>query len=315
MLIANIFFLLLGLFLLWVGAEMLVKGSSHLALTLGIRPLIVGLTVIAMGTSTPELAVSLIAAINQVKDLSLANIIGSNIANIGLVIGICAVIRPLQIEKSTLRFEVPIMVAAMIIFSGMSWDGTLSRFDGLVLLAGFLLFLSITIRNAKKEARTISGDDRKINIRKNKRAIIKQILYIVLGLVGLVGGSSLIVKSAEYMAVAFKVDQMIIGLTIVAVGTSLPELAISAVGVVRGKVELAVGNAVGSNIFNTLFVIALVALITPIPVESALFKLHFPFMVGFSVIIIPMMKTRFRMSRIEGVILLAIYFLFIYLLF
>ncbi len=315
MIILEIVFLFLGLSILWGGAELLVKGSSSLAIGLGIRPLIVGLTIVAMGTSSPELAVSLLAALRETKDLSLANIIGSNIANIGLVVGVCAVIRPLKIEQSMLRYEVPIMVIGTLVFSWMSWDGIISMVDGLILLVGFAIFLYIMINASKKDRSKAKMDASFVDIRKDKKKFGKQFIYIILGLVGLVGGSYLIVQSAEFIADYLGVSPFVIGISIVAIGTSLPELAISAVGAARGRVDIAVGNAVGSNIFNTLFVIATVSVITPIPVDHSLFSLHYPAMLVFTLISVPMMRSRFRLSRWEGALLLGLYFLFIGLIF
>ena len=315
MLIQEIVFLILGLFILWVGAELLVKGSSSLAIGLGIRPLIVGLTIVAMGTSSPELAVSLIAALRETKDLSLANIIGSNIANIGLVVGVCALIRPLKIEQSMLRYEVPIMVIGTIIFSVLSYDREIGRLDGFILLLGFIVFLVIMIKASQKDRSKAKLDASFVDIRKDKKLFGKQFLYIIVGLVGLVGSSYLIVQSAEYIAEYAGVSPFVIGVSIVAVGTSLPELAISAVGVARGRVDIAVGNAVGSNIFNTLFVIATVSVITPIPVDRSLFSLHYPAMLLFTLISVPMLRSGFRLSRWEGGLLLFLYFLFMFLIF
>ncbi len=315
MLIQEIVFLILGLFILWVGAELLVKGSSSLAIGLGIRPLIVGLTIVAMGTSSPELAVSLIAALRETKDLSLANIIGSNIANIGLVVGVCALIRPLKIEQSMLRYEVPIMVIGTIIFSVLSYDREIGRLDGFILLLGFIVFLVIMIKASQKDRSKAKMDASFVDIRKDKKLFGKQFVYIIVGLVGLVGSSYLIVQSAEYIAEYAGVSPFVIGVSIVAVGTSLPELAISAVGVARGRVDIAVGNAVGSNIFNTLFVIATVSVITPIPVDRSLFSLHYPAMLLFTLISVPMLRSRFRLSRWEGGLLLFLYFIFMFLIF
>ncbi|MBN1479548.1 calcium/sodium antiporter [candidate division KSB1 bacterium] len=311
MLITQLILLLGGLFILWGGAELLVKGSANLAIGMGVRPLIVGLTIVAMGTSSPELAVSLLAALRDTKDLSLANIIGSNIANIGLVISICAMIRPLTIARSMFRYEVPILLLGTLTFSVMSWDGLISKMDGLFLLLGFVAFLFFMIRASKKDRSQAKSNQDFVDIAHNPRAILKQFLYILLGLVGLVAGSFSIVHSAEYIAEYFHVSQFIIGVSIVAVGTSLPELAISAVGAARGRVDIAVGNAIGSNIFNTLFVIAFVSTITPIPVARSLFYVHYPFMIGFTLVSIPMLWSRFRLSRAEGIILFIIYLIFL----
>lgn len=315
MLTIQIILLLIGLFILWGGAELLVKGSANLAIGFGIRPLIVGLTIVAMGTSSPELAVSLLAALRDTKDLSLANIVGSNIANIGLVISISAMIRPLSIAKSMFRYEVPILLLGTLLFGYMSWDGLISRIDGSILIAGFIVFLFFMIRASQKDRSQAKSHQDFVDIARNPQAVLKQFIYMTFGLAGLIAGSFLIVHSAEFIAEFFHISRFIIGISVVAVGTSLPELAISAVGAARGRVDIAVGNAIGSNIFNTLFVIAFVAIITPIPVERSLFYLHYPFMIGFTLVTIPMLWSRFRLSRAEGILLFIIYFLFLRLLF
>ena len=315
MLIMQFIYLFVGLFILWGGAELLVKGSSSLAIGFGVRPLVVGLTIVAMGTSSPELAVSLFAALTETKDLSLANIIGSNIANIGLVVGISAMIRPLKIEKSIFRSEILIMLGAIFLFSYMSWDGLISFVDGLILLTGFVVFLAYMVKRSLSDRSAAKNSKDFVDIKKSPKKLLKQGAYIVAGLVGLVAGSYLIVESAKFMAGHFGVSEFIVGVTIVAVGTSLPELAISAVGAARGQVDLAIGNAVGSNIFNTLFVIAVIAVVTPIPVDRSLFSLHYPFMIGFSLLVIPMMLSRFRLARLEGAALFAVYVVFLLLLF
>jgi len=310
--LSSTLFLVLGLGLLWGGSELLVRGSSRLALSMGVRPILVGLTVVAMGTSSPELAVSLTAALQETKAISLGNIVGSNIANIGLVVGVCALIRPLQIQRSTLRNEVPIMVLAVLLFSYMSWDGMISFFDGLVLFIFFLIFLILIWKLAQKDRRKA----REWSIEETYQGkLLLDIIFIILGLGSLIGGAVLIVESAVVIAEALGVSEAVIAISMVAVGTSLPELAISAVGSARKESDLAIGNAVGSNIFNTLFVIAIVAMVTPIPVNRELFHFQFPAMIFFTLIAVPMMWTRFRMTRLEGLLLLILYGVFIALLF
>jgi len=311
----HLLILLGGLLVLWGSAELLVKGSSRVAIGFGVRPLVVGLTIVAMGTSAPELAVSLFAALTHTKDLSLANIIGSNIANIGLVIGISAMIKPLVIEKSVLRSEMPILLIGTLAFSALSWDGVLSAIDGIILLTGFIAFLAFMIKRSLRDRTAAKLNKDFADIRKTPRLLLGQSGLILLGLIGLIAGSYLIVKSAKDIATHLGVSPFVIGISIVAVGTSLPELAISAVGAARGRVDLAIGNAIGSNIFNTLFVIAIIAVITPIPVDRSLFKLHYPFMIAFSLIVVPMMRSRFRLTRLEGAVLFAAYIFFLVLQF
>ena len=306
----------LGCGILYYGAEILVKGSSRLALTIGIRPLIVGLTIVAMGTSAPELVVSFLATIKKTESIALGNIIGSNVANIGLVVGLAAVIRPIKVKVNTIRKEMPFLIGTTFIFYLLSLDGMLNFIDGLVLFGLFVVFLSYMFRLASKDR----GGERKIkneikdDVRESK-SIIKNIVLTIAGLGLLVSGSWFIVKSAVIIAKTFGVSEIIIGITLVALGTSLPELAVSVVGAFRGQMDLAIGNAVGSNLFNMLFVVSLVTLVYPIPVEAGLLHYEYFFMMGILVVFLPMMRTGFVLNRIEGGILLASYAVFIYFMF
>jgi cation:H+ antiporter len=311
MLLIQFLLLLLGLSILWGGAELLVKGSANLAIGIGIRPLVVGLTIVAMGTSSPELAVSLIAALRDTKELALANIVGSNIANIGLVIAVCAMIRPLKIERAMFRQEIPILLIGTLAFSLMCLDGVINYIDGIILLAGFSAFLFFMIKSSKKDRIASKANDDFVDISGDYKEVWTQMFYVIIGLVGLIGGSHFIVNSAQFIAAHFNISPVVIGLSIVAIGTSLPELAISAVGTARGQADIAVGNAIGSNIFNTLFVIAIVAIITPIPVEASMLKLHFPVMAGFTLVSVPMLRTQFCLTRWEGALLFLAYLAFL----
>ncbi len=318
MLISDILFFFAGVVLLWQGAEILVKGSSKLALRIGVRPLVVGLTIIAMGTSAPEFAVSMFSALRHSNGIALGNIIGSNIANIGLVIGITALIRPLKIEVTTVRREMPFLIVATAVFYLVSLDKKLTFTDGLILLSGFIVFLGYMFRMASRQRK----DEKKLraemegNETGNERKPIKRYFAMILaGLGGLLLGSYWLVKSAVVIAETLGVSQVVIGITMVAVGTSLPELAISAVGAVRGHFDIAVGNAVGSNIFNTLFVIAAVSMVTTIHIDVHLLHFEYPVMLVFTLIAFPLMRTGYRLNRPEGLALLGGYSIFIALLF
>lgn len=311
MLIIQFLLLLLGLSILWGGAELLVKGSANLAIGIGIRPLVVGLTIVAMGTSSPELAVSLIAALRDTKELSLANIVGSNIANIGLVISVCAIIQPLKIERAMFRQEIPILLLGTLAFIVLSFDGMLGPIDGIIMLVGFVTFSYVMVRSSKKDRNAAKENADFVDISGDTKKVVKQFVYVFVGLIGIIGGSHFIVNSAEFIATYFNISRAVIGLSIVAIGTSLPELAISAVGTARGQVDIAVGNAIGSNIFNTLFVIAIVAVVTPIPVDMSMLKMNYPVMAGFTLVSVPLLWTRFQLSRWEGGLLLIAYCAFL----
>ena len=297
----------IGVGLLYAGADALVKGSSHLALSIGIRPLIVGMTVISMGTSFPELAVSLFAGLNENKDIALGNIIGSNIANIGLVVGVSAIIRPLKVQINTVRKEMPFLIGSMGVFYLLSIDGKLLLWDGIVLFLGFIFFMLYLANMAIKDRRYGNELNKVSEIRVTKKETLLNSILIILGLAALLTGSYLSVKSAIVIAEALGVSQIVIAITMIAVGTSLPELVVSGLSAYRGHVDLAIGNVVGSNLFNTLFVIALVSMILPIPVDATLLRFEYPVMLGFTIIFLPMMRTGFVLNRWEGLALLIIY--------
>jgi len=316
MLILMIILFFLGSGLLYWGADTLVKGSSRIAISIGIRPLIVGLTVIAMGTSAPELMVSLIAAIRHSKDIALGNIIGSNIANIGLVVGLAAVIKPVKIQVDTVRKEMPYLIGTSLLFFLMSLDKKMGRLDGAVLFLLFILFIAYTVWMASRDRKSEKSFYSDLDVEAvSQKKTIQSVFLSVIGLVMLLAGSYAMVRAAVYIARVAGISEIIIGITMVAIGTSLPELAVSVISSFRGHADLAVGNAVGSNLFNMLFVISLVSMIYPIPVEASLLHFEYPFMLGITIIFLPMMRTGFVLNRWEGGALLAAYAAFIYKLF
>ena len=314
--LSSLFFFVLGILLLYIGAETTVKGGSRLALGFGIRPIIVGMTVISIGTSFPEFTVSLIAAARKTEDIALGNIIGSNIANIGLVVSLSAIIRPLTIRVNTVKREMPFLIVALLIFYLLCLDKTISRMDGIILFGGFILFMIYLTRMAVRDRKYGNEVERELlSDRVSKKATLWNAFLSVIGLGILVLGSYLCVKSANDIAIAFGISRVVISLTMIAVGTSLPELVVSSLSAYRGHVDFAVGNVVGSNIFNTLFVIALVSIIYPIPVDANLLHFEYPVMIGFSIIFLPIIISGFIIRRWEGVLLLVLYMVFIYILF
>ncbi len=298
---------LAGIALLYFGAEWLVRGASSIARRLDVRPVIVGLTVVAFATSAPELIVSIVAGLKHQGDIVLGNILGSNVANVGLVLGLAALVRPLRVERALIRREVPVAIGAALLFMGLCWDGQLSRIDGAILLAVFLLFLGASIRTAIASRRS------DFDLPKGTRSTGWSIVLVVAGLCALVGGGHLLVTSAVAFARIFGISELFIGLTLVAVGTSLPELATSVVASARGEDDLCVGNVVGSNIFNILLVLGIVSFLHPVLVPASLFRIQFPFLIGTALLLLPIMRTGFRISRIEGALLIAAYAAFIFL--
>jgi cation:H+ antiporter len=275
--------LLIGLVVLYFGAEWLIRGASSAAIGMGLRPLIVGLTVVALGTSLPEFMTNVLAAMRKVDGLALGNILGSNITNVGLILGITAVLLPLAVPSSTLRREFPIMLGVQIVFYVLALDGVISRFDGAVLLLALAGFLGYLIRDARRRG---VGPEDVVAAPELRMTTSRKLLLIGGGMLGLAAGAHLMVMAAINIAESFGVNPIIIGLTVVAIGTSLPELAASIVGVLRKETDLAVGNVIGSNLLNVLFVVGLVALLTPLRVDSEVLRIHFPVMIGFCTLLI-----------------------------
>ncbi|MBN1997091.1 calcium/sodium antiporter [candidate division KSB1 bacterium] len=311
----TIFTFAIGIAMLYFGADWLVKGSTRFAMSIGVRPLIIGLTLVAMGTSAPEFTVSLISSIREAKDIALGNILGSNIANIGLVIGLAALVRPIKIQVSTIRMEMPLLMAATIALYLLSLDNILDRPDGMILFMGFIFFLVYLYIITQKDRKAERAMAEEINKYKSDKTTSSNLLLFLSGLGILLGGSYLLVKSAVVIAEALGISQIVIGITLVALGTSLPELAVSVVGASKGHGDMTVGNTVGSNLFNMLFVIAIVSIISPIPVHAELLRFEYPAMLGFSFIFYPMMLTGRIVTRFEGIILMFLYAIFIYFLF
>jgi cation:H+ antiporter len=260
--IVTIVLFVLGLALLIVGAEGLVRGASRMALGLGISPLVVGLTVVAFGTSAPELAVSIQSALSVPNgaDVALGNVVGSNIVNVLLILGVSAVITPLVVQQQLIRLDVPLMIGVSVVVFLMSFDGTISRIDGLILFAGIIAYTVFAIRQSRRESVDVQEEYRAEFDANRPQSIgdwLKNVAFLIGGLALLVVGSRWMVDGAVSFARVFGISELVIGLTIVAVGTSLPEIATSIVAALRGERDIAVGNVVGSNIFNLLSVLGL----------------------------------------------------------
>ena len=304
--ILNISLFCLGIALLYLGSEWMVKGAASLALSLSIRPIIVGLTIVAFATSAPELLVSLIAAVKGSSGVSLGNILGSNVANIGLVLGASALIRPLAVDKKLVRREIPFMIGASGLFWLICLDGWIGRIDGIVLLAGLAFFLILGLITAKKSENTKDG----IPSQRGKN-VFWYIFLILIGIGGLVVGAHLVVNSAIFIARQLGLSEVFIGLSIVAVGTSLPEMATSVVAGARREYDISIGNVVGSNVFNVCMVIGTVGLFNPMPVDMELMRFEFPAMFLLSLILLVFSRTGFTLSRVEGLFFILSFFLFV----
>ena len=308
----DIVFFLVGLLGLYLGAEWMVGGASRLAVNVGIRPIVVGLTVVAFGTSSPELAVSLIAVFEGSDGIAIGNIIGSNIANIGLILGVSALVKPLRVDSDVLRRELPIMFLVSILFIALLYDGTIGLWDGCILFAGLLSYLGYQLKDVFK------GDAQEKNARLGEDSAPRNgwnVMLIFVGLGLLVVGAKLMIDSGVVIARQFGISEIVIGIALVAIGTSLPELATSLVSALRDESDILVGNIIGSNLFNIMCVVGLVAIVSPLNVDRELLYFELPIMLVFSLVLFPFMRTGFVLSRLEGGLLLLGYGLFIYSLF
>jgi cation:H+ antiporter len=295
---------LAGLALLVLGGNALVRGASVLAARLGIPPLVIGLTVVAWGTSAPELAVSLGAAFRGQGDIALGNVVGSNVVNILGVIGASALAAPLFVSRRLVRLDVPILIGLSVAVYVLALDGRIGLGDGLVLVAAGVAYTVFAIRTSRGEAG--AGE---ANAPGRARALAAQVTLVLLGLVLLAAGGRLLVDSATVFARSLGVSELVIGLTVVAVGTSLPEVAASVIAAWRGERDIAVGNAVGSNIFNLAAVLGLTSVVAPggVPVAEAALALDIPVMIAVAVACLPLFFTGQAVTRWEGVLLLAYY--------
>ena len=301
---------IIGLVLLTIGADMLVKGASHLAGSLGISPLIIGLPVVALGTSAPELAVSISSAWQGQADIAVGNVVGSNIFNVLFILGLSAIIIPLAVQQQLIRFDVPIMIAVSVLLLLLSLDHHLSHIDGLILFSGIVAYTLFLIRQSRRDASTdatLTGIDSQEADGQPHWG--KNIGYLVIGLVMLVLGSKWLVDGAVMFARGLGVSELIIGLPIVAAGTSLPEVATSITAALRGERDIAVGNVVGSNIFNILCVLGLSSMISPSGIRIADSALQFdiPVMIAVAAACLPIFFAGRIISRGNGALLFGYY--------
>lgn len=299
-----------GLALLVLGAESLVRGASRLALSLGVSPLVIGLTVVAFGTSTPEMSVSVHASLAGNPDIAIGNVVGSNIANVLLILGISALITPLLVNAQIIRQEVPIMIGASVLLLVLALDGIVSRMDAAILLTLIVVYTGFLIVQARKTAALPSVRDPEAPERSLwGRHWTVQLLLIGVGLAALVIGSRWLVESAVAFARFAGISDLVIGLTVVAVGTSLPEIATSTLAAIRGERDIAVGNVVGSNVFNILAVVGAAGLVSSVGIPIADAVRHFDLWVMLAVALacLPVMFTGGMIARWEGAVFLGYY--------
>ena len=302
--IVNVLLVSAGLAMLYFGAEWLVQGSINISNRLKISQLVIGLTVVAFGTSTPELAVSVSSAMQGVSDVALGNVVGSNIANIGVILGISAVIAPIAVSKSTIRKEIPIMIGAALLLLAIIFDGKIDILDGVILVAGIVGFVIFSYKSSKKDTTLEEVESSKVLVQ--SKAMSKSLVLVAIGLALLTAGSFLTVDNAVVIAKSLGISELVIGLTLVAIGTSLPELITSVVAARKGHSDLSIGNVVGSNIFNIFAIVGIASIIAGITVNDKI-MVDVIIMIVFSVVLIPIMRSGFVISRKEGFLLLGGY--------
>ncbi|MBI3961080.1 MAG: calcium/sodium antiporter [Chloroflexi bacterium] len=308
--LATIVFFVLGLLLLIGGAEILVRGASRLAVAVGISPLVVGLTVVAFGTSSPELMVSIQTALSDQPALMVGNVVGSNIFNVLFILGVSALVTPLIVAQQLIRWDVPLMIGLSVLVLLFVQDSNLSRGESLLLAFGLLAYVLFTVYESRRESQAVQAEyEEAFGAESSPRTWPVDLLLVAGGLGGLALGSRWLVDGAVAFAEALGVSQLVIGLTIVAVGTSLPEVATSVVASIRGERDIAVGNVVGSNIFNILGVLGIGGLFASggVAVSETAVAIDIPVMVAVAAICLPLFFTGNRLSRWEGLLLLGYY--------
>ncbi len=302
-----------GLAILVVGGEFLVRASTKLAVYMKVSSIVIGLTIVSFGTSFPELVVSVDASLHGHPDIALGNVVGSNIANIALVLGLTALIFPIAVGRATLVKDWPIMllVSALLILFG--WDLTIERWEGVILFIGIIIYNVWIIRSSRKQNKEI--EEVETNFKKGAADLARTLLLLLVSLGGLIWGADLLVDGAVGVARAFNIEERIIAITIIAFGTSAPELATSLIAVYRKEDGISLGNLIGSNIFNILGILGATSILNPIEVNAEIKSFDFIFMIGIPLALLPLMLFQSKVSRFAGFLLLISYFGYIFLLF
>jgi cation:H+ antiporter len=313
MTLATFGLLVAGLIVLTLGGEALVRGASALAQRVGISALVIGLTVVAFGTSAPELVVSLLATYQGNPDLAVGNIVGSNIFNVLFILGLCALLKPLVVNAQLVQRDVPIMIGASVLFWFFASDGLLVRWEAVVLFAGLITFVTYTVIQCRRETETTVKEDYRQEIKKKtgwaKLGVFGDLLFVAAGLGFLILGARWLVSAAITIAHSLGVDDVVIGLTIVAAGTSLPEVATSIIATIRGQRDIAIGNVIGSNIFNVLGILGLAGAVAPngLPVAESMAKVDVPVAVAVAFACLPLFARKHLIERWEGGVFLFYY--------
>jgi len=301
-----IFFL--GFCFLCFGSNVLVGSSLRFSYLLKLSPLFIGITVIAFGTSTPEAAVSIISAINNHKEIALGNIIGSNIANLGLILSVAALIRPIKIQRYLFKGEILIMFFSSCLLTFVVWDGVLTRLDGVVFLFLFVVFMFFSFKHRSADIIKIDQPSKEFSNISSKLILG---LILTVSLIMVIAGAQLMVSSGVKIAVSLGINPLIIGLTVFAIGTSLPELAASITAALKGNSDIGMGNVIGSNIFNILFILGIVSFLRPVIINPQLIHKDLIFLLFFSLFVFIFKFTNYYVSRRTAVVLLIGYFYFV----
>jgi cation:H+ antiporter len=292
-----------GIVLLYFGANFLVRGSANIARILGVKPLIVGLTIVALGTSMPEFMVSMFGVLRDVSDISVGNIIGSNVANIGLILGISGLIAPIALRYHHIRQQLLILLIGSLFFSIMAYDG-ISRPEGWLFILIIIIYVIYLVRTSREE-------EVKKELPKSDDSMVRNVLFALGGITGLIFASGAIIEGATNIAEYFGVSQMVIGMTIVAIGTSLPELAASIMAQVKQESDISIGNVIGSNLFNMFFVGGGAAAVKGLQINTSIYTFEVPFMLIFTLLLFPVIFISKGIKRSHATVFLLIYILFI----
>jgi cation:H+ antiporter len=301
-----LFYLISGIFLIYLGAEGLVRGSSSLAFRLGLTRLVIGLTIVAFGTSMPEMVVSIQTAWARQGDISLGNVIGSNMCNIALILGLSSLVRPLRVNIQVIRLQIPTMIGVSFLIWALLLDRVLTRVEGASIFLGILLYIYGSLYLARKEFAQLNKENESSSLPMSRQTPWQDVLFIIGGLIMLVMGARIFVSGAVSMAKMLHISEAVIGLTVIAVGTSLPELATSVVASFRREGDIAIGNVVGSNIFNILAILGIASLVRPIEMGDINATDIF-IMIITAVLLLPLAWSGFIIKRWEGGLLLAVY--------
>jgi cation:H+ antiporter len=309
----TIILLIIGLIVLIVGGDYLVKGSSSIALRLHLSPLVVGLTIVAFGTSAPELLISIQSALKGSPDIAMGNVVGSNICNLALVLGLTAVINPVKVQTNSLRIDWPMTMGASVLLFLVVREGVLGAVEGVIFLIAITTYLVLIIVQSRIDVKSKLREKETDNIPDApKKQMWKDITFIILGCVALYYGSEWFVSSSKELALSLGVEERVVGLTVVALGTSLPEMVTAAVASFKGETDLALGNLMGSNIFNILSILGITAIITPIHVHEVILNKDIIWMLMITLMILPLMIVRREVGRADGIVLLIVYSVYIY---